>query len=459
MPLRRPAAARPGILKAPKAAPKPRSKPSAKPKTSPQTSRQRRQEAPETSSSWKLINQIPPETLPLGSRKHVKLAYGSEKGEANILLKDRVEDAYGHWIGAQVLGTNVASLRQWQLMNPADKVYLGTKVVRESEKAEEIGLGYLLEVNMNEATVTEPWAENCSVPLPNPPGVADENPDLRQKAMQFGFSPGQNSAGAADPPSPGEGPQGQAKKKKSKKQQVKEMVLKSNWTPARTPLDPSYRRPIKIRMSQKRKASSSSGSTTRSSSTSEDRSSDHQVHRVAKKLPGYLARCCCKEASNLLAQDVGEEGSTYVVMQKYYRQILLRRGGSRPLLREMATLSWGMDLLLQGKILQLADLLAQRLKALELIQQGTTGDLAAQLELLPKESQGLSSQAEARIAKSEFFQETKLANQLKGKGKRPFAPPPPQGKEGKGTGKSWDKRGTKGKKGDQPQSKMVEVGP
>ena len=168
MPLRRPAAARPGILKAPKAAPKPRSKPSAKPKTSPQTSRQRRQEAPETSSSWKLINQIPPETLPLGSRKHVKLAYGGEKGEANILLKDRVEDAYGHWIGAQVLGTNVASLRQWQLMNPADKVYLGTKVVRESEKAEEIGLGYLLEVNMNEATVTEPWAENCSVPLPNP---------------------------------------------------------------------------------------------------------------------------------------------------------------------------------------------------------------------------------------------------------------------------------------------------
>lgn len=402
MPLRRPAAARPGILKAPKAAPKPRSKPSAKPKTSPQTSRQRRQEAPETSSSWKPINQIPPETLPLGSRKHVKLAYGSEKGEANILLKDRVEDAYGHWIGAQVLGTNVASLRQWQLMNPADKVYLGTKVVRESEKAEEIGLGYLLEVNMNEATVTEPWAENCSVPLPTPPGVADENPDLRQKAMQFGFSPGQNSAGAADPPSPGEGPQGQAKKKKSKKQQVKEMVLKSKWTPARTPLDPSYRRPIKIRMSQKRKASSSSGSTTRSSSTSEDRSSDHQVHRVAKKLPGYLARCCCKEASNLLAQDVGEEGSTYVVMQKYYRQILLRRGGSRPLLREMATLSWGMDLLLQGKILQLADLLAQRLKALELIQQGTTGDLAAQLELLPKESQGLSSQAEARIAKSEF---------------------------------------------------------
>lgn len=260
-------------------------------------------------------------------------------------------------------------------------------------------------------------------------------------------------------PIPGEGPQGQAKKKKSKKQQVKEMVLKSKWTPARTPLDPSYRRPIKIRMGQKRKASSSSGSTTRSSSTSEDRSSDHQVHRVAKKLPGYLARCCCKEASNLLAQDVGEEGSTYVVMQKYYRQILLRRGGSRPLLREMATLSWGMDLLLQGKILQLADLLAQRLKALELIQQGTTGDLAAQLELLPKESQGLSSQAEARIAKSEFFQENKLANQLKGKGKRPFAPPPPQGKEGKGTGKSWDKRGTKGKKGDQPQSKMVEVGP
>ena len=229
----------------------------------------------------------------------------------------------------------------------------------------------------------------------------------------------------------------------SKKEKVQETA---GWTPARTPLDPSYRRPIKIRMSQKRKASSSSGSTTRSSSTSEDRSSDHQVHRVAKKLPGYLARCCCKEASNLLAQDVGEEGSTYVVMQKYYRQILLRRGGSRPLLREMATLSWGMDLLLQGKILQLADLLAQRLKALELIQQGTTGDLAAQLELLPKESQGLSSQAEARIAKSEFFQETKLANQLKGKGKRPFAPLLPKGKKAKERERVGTREGQKARK-------------
>lgn len=130
------------------------------------------------------------------------------------------------------------------------------------------------------------------------------------------------------------------------------------------------------------------------------------------------------------------------------------------MLREAATLSMALDLVIQGRVLNLADLLSQRLKSLELIQGGTPGELASQMELLPKEVQGLSTQAEAKLAKDDFYQETKLQHQLKGKshGKK-GAQYPASGKEGKGSGKSWDKKGPRDRKGESAQkTQVVQVG-
>eukprot|EP00438_Fugacium_kawagutii_P035168 Skav226718 [mRNA] locus=scaffold3813:9812:20038:- [translate_table: standard] len=99
------------------------------------------------------------------------------------------------------------------------------------------------------------------------------------------------------------------------------------------------------------------------------------------------------------------------------------------------------------------------LKSLELIQNGTPGDLAAQLELLPKEVQGLATQAEAHVAKTEYHNEVKLQHHLKGKGPGKRTYPPATGKEPKGGGKSWDKKGPKDRKGESSQqTKVVQVG-
>ena len=74
------------------------------------------------------------------------------------------------------------------------------------------------------------------------------------------------------------------------------------------PLDPHYKRPI--RLSTKKKKNSSSESTSRSASlsseTSEPLESEHRLRKIAQKLPGYLACKASKEAANILSQSTGE---------------------------------------------------------------------------------------------------------------------------------------------------------
>lgn len=61
-----------------------------------------------------------------------------------------------------------------------------------------------------------------------------------------------------------------------------------------TPLDPSYKRPVKVSI-QRHKDSSSSSSSSGSSGTS-SMSTDNKVRKVSKKLPGYLCRRAAREA-------------------------------------------------------------------------------------------------------------------------------------------------------------------
>ena len=117
-----------------------------------------------------------------------------------------------------------------------------------------------------------------------------------------------------------------------------------------------------------------------------------------------------------------------------------------------------MDTILNGNILSSLDILSQRLKSLELLATGTSADLATQVELIPKDLLGLTSQAEGRFAKKEYTAETKLHQALKGgKGK---ADPPRA--ETKGNAKGFPKGGAKGApKGGKEradESKVVRVG-
>jgi hypothetical protein len=139
---------------------------------------------------------------------------------------------------------------------------------------------------------------------------------------------------------------------------------------------------------------------------------------------------------------------------QYYRSQLSSRltGGAA---REALTLSWALDLALQGKVANLADCLSQRLKSIEMSAGGTSWMVAQRVEVLPPEKGHLSSRAEAQAAAKENKDELKARNLGKGKekGKSDSAYPAwrPGGKgEQKGKDKGKNKKGSdkeEGKRG------------
>ena len=123
--------------------------------------------------------------------------------------------------------------------------------------------------------------------------------------------------------------------------------------------------------------------------------------------------------------------------------------------------------MISGDILSALDVLCQRIKGLELLQQGAESSLAVQVELLPREQLGLTQDVEGRFAHKEFVAESKLLRQLKassqpGKGawtgqtKGAPSSPSTKGKKGKPWNKSLSK-GDAGKKGG--ESPVVPVAP
>ena len=139
------------------------------------------------------------------------------------------------------------------------------------------------------------------------------------------------------------------------------------------------------------------------------------------------------------------------VYRRYYRQILAPKVTSKAIQREMLTLCAVLDHLLDGQILTVADIAAQRLKSLELLAGGSPVELSSQLEFLPKELSNLAGQEESRFVRREFQNETKLNRQLKGGGKSSGGKDQfPTHLKGKG-GKS-NSKGSKAQ-----QSKVVEV--
>lgn len=147
---------------------------------------------------------------------------------------------------------------------------------------------------------------------------------------------------------------------------------------------------------------------------------------TSKRLPGYLCRASTKEAKRSLADATCESPQGLKNFHRYYRQVIAPRGGSRGLQHEMLTLSMRLDTLIEGDILTAADVANQRLKSLELIQQGSDPNLALQLELLPRDHLGMVADSEARYAQQQYTAESKLQRQLKG-----------NSAVGKG---SWDRR-------------------
>eukprot|EP00435_Cladocopium_sp_Y103_P064846 s332_g26.t1 len=427
-------------------------------------------EPEEDSPQWKEVANLSVRDLQIGQKILAKVWYGGEEGVLHGIVREETTDAEGRWIGVSVQGTQLHQLRSFLITSPrpAPLLYLSKLECLPAQRLSTPGIGYLL--SYREVTDVDrlPWMDNCV----DQEKDQDENEDLRRAARDLGLPA--PSAGA--PPPPGMGGQRPEevldvemkkppKEKKLKgKQKVKKMVEASRWSCKGTPLDPSYKKPIKLQVKKKGSSSSSlsTGSSSSSLSSEEGLGSEHRLRTIAKRLPGYLCRVSAKEAKRNLAEATGETPQSLRIFHRYYRQVIAPRGGSRGLQREMMTLSVLIDALIEGDVLGATDMAAQRLKSLELMQQGSDPNLAQQIELIPREHLGMVADNEARYAQKQFSAEARLQRQLKGSpgiGKGAWSAPQTDTSslQPKGKRKGSDKGKVKGKtlKGGAEASKIV----
>ena len=277
------------------------------------------------------------------------------------------------------------------------------------------------------------------------------------------------------------------KKKKSKKSEEEKVSETSSddLDPGQRPLedvfrgtglDPDVKRRKKLlkrakrvgkskKKKEKKKGSGSSDSQSKdsqSTSTEEEEedgtslfAAERKLKRIWQKYPGCLAATTVMEARNSLVTAAGtswalEKNALPPVLTQYVRQTVLGSMGA-PMAQEVLTVAQALDHLLLGKVGSCADLLGQRLKALESLGKGSHWTIARQHELIRVDSQGLADEAEHREAASRAREDDKLRGMLarsyqgskpdnsQGKGKK--------GKDSKGGGKNRTDEGPRGKGG------------
>ena len=185
-------------------------------------------------------------------------------------------------------------------------------------------------------------------------------------------------------------------------------------------------------------------------------SGQQKLVRYSQKYPGRLAsRLLLKMKEGAARELVGannEEGSTPPLASHFVLTVLMPQLGPKASLRtqrELRTLAKGLDLLARGETSQCADLLGQRIKALERAAVEGHWMSAQFLELLAPDTSTLLDRDEEVFLAREFLLEQKVRRY----DKQRFPPLPPGGKgkdqkgeKGKGKGKG-DKTGPANPKG------------
>eukprot|EP00435_Cladocopium_sp_Y103_P014625 s2655_g3.t1 len=224
-----------------------------------------------------------------------------------------------------------------------------------------------------------------------------------------------------------------------------------------------------IKKKKKKKGSSttsrSSGSRSSSSgaSTSEVQAADifgqtRTAKRIAKLCPGVLTASSVASVQEQLLNAQGQmweldRRELPPLFMQYFRGHL-SQGMTPPMKREAVHVSYCLDLGLTGRIPQLLDVLAQRLKALEGQAAGKHWSVTAQFEVVPEEQGSVATQQEIEAA----AREAREVGRLKAQAGRPFGASSTfdkgedwrrdsyKGKGQKGEGKGKD--GKKEQKGD-----------
>ena len=305
--------------------------------------------------------------------------------------------------------------------------------------------------------VREAWMSNM-IPAERRGVAGDELADMRadQARMRVEAEPG---VGGGDvPPASPEGHQKKEKKRsrsgKKKRKIWKVEVQKSVQSLfAQTGVDPdpAVRKKFKrkaAKLARKRSKESSSGSSSSSSSTSAPMSGDPsifgatgKVQLIGKKLPGTLTTAALEEAAeSLITHDGGVWETSAAALPplfvRYYRSQLASKMAPA-MSREVYTLCHCLDLMLRGRAAEATDLLAQRVKALEMQSGGVHFTVAQQQELLPREGVSMSTTPE--------FQEAARRAREEGRARAEAARPYGVRARGQGKADEWPKGA--GKKG------------
>ena len=452
-PRRRPAAARAARAEAKVKPRRPSRSAKAKAKAPPRSTTPRRRKVEvggETPSGWSPVQGF---EFKVGQQVHLRGTYRGESTEIVGEVEGLVDDREGQWVKLKLSGTPRVPLKEWRKDHP-EEFYVNRKPLLKPLDPGVEGLFCALDVKEIDPLLE--WKSNLTDLMRDGdglPGLVDVARDLG-----YGVSPG----GVDLVPPPCEGrevaePPEKAKKLRGK-QRVKLMLKQSLWSWKGSSLDPSFRRP-RGGLKRKREDSSSSGGSGVSKSQESDQedlfSEEGQIHHIARKCPGLLARHAIKEAKKRLTTGVGEESrnsSPGPVFVKYYRQIFSNSGASTPMKREYLTLALCLDSMLEGNILKGLDIAVQRLKSVEQISQGVPPLLANRLELIPPDGSALASIEESRTAAQEQRREDKVLSSWNPKGKGKWGVPWSQNFREDQTSTKGDK-GAKGGKGKDPKGK------
>ena len=167
------------------------------------------------------------------------------------------------------------------------------------------------------------------------------------------------------------------------------------------------------------------------------------------KVPGALTWGAISQMQTSLVRQSGEpwelsQDQVPPIFSQYWRQFLHPKM-SGPMNREVQTICFAQDLLIQGRIAQACDVLTQRVKSLEQISGGSDYRISQRQELAPHEVSSLSTNVETLDA-SRLHREELKAKAASSRGGWERRKGDQDHWDVKGKGKNKDSKG-KGKKG------------
>lgn len=430
---------------------------------------------------------VPPELWTKGTKVILTGAtYWEEPIKASGIIQNVVLDGRKKVLSMELLGTQSETLIKWKGSHPGRLLEVDL-CLDDCGKVSKDGLIHCTHLRLWKDHLEEGWmriAEGMEMP------VEDELAELRKRGEGLAEEGRGEKALREDKDpkrvSPSSSRSRRKKKKKKEKKDKgedkrkekdkKEIQGVKNLTEVfgKTGLDPRHgtrrkmlRRAKKVAKKKgKKDSSSSSRSSTSGSSGSEGGEGSNifgeeiKVKTVWGKVPGALTWGAISQMQTSLVRQSGEpwelsQDQVPPIFSQYWRQFLHPKM-SGPMNREVQTICFAQDLLIQGRIAQACDVLTQRVKSLEQISGGSDYRISQRQELAPHEVSSLSTNVETLDASRLHREELKAkAASSRGGWERRKGDQDHWGVKGKGKSKDPKGKGKKGnwRKGDEREEK------